>query len=409
MPTIARNLVLRILGAVLLGSVTAVFVLGTSPATAAPLYPVPDPDPFYATPANIAAKPPGAVLETRHMPPSMLFPGATVTLVKFRSTNSRGGPIAATTTVLTPQVRAPDGPLLSYQHIINSLGTKCAVSHLLYTTDPDLLAQVREALALNAALARGWSVALPDHLGPTSAYGAARLGGQITLDGIRAARAAGLGLDHSRVAMAGYSGGGMATAWAAALAPSYAPELDIVGAAAGGVPANLVRMIEGLGNDPHPAFGLVMAAGIGLEREYPDRFPISDSMNARGLEIRNMIANQCTNEILTIGAGGSLSAFARSMAMTQDPTARAVVEENSLELFNGIPNMPIFEWHSPIDPLIPVDSIVRTNRRYCAAGVPVQAELTFSPEHLSAAVLGVPSVVMWLEGRFRGDPAPSNC
>nr|WP_245547540.1 lipase family protein [Nocardia brevicatena] len=384
-------------------------MLGTSPATAAPLYPVPDPDPFYATPANIAAKPPGAVLETRHMPPSMLFPGATVTLVKFRSTNSRGGPIAATTTVLTPQVRAPDGPLLSYQHIINSLGTKCAVSHLLYTTDPDLLAQVREALALNAALARGWSVALPDHLGPTSAYGAARLGGQITLDGIRAARAAGLGLDHSRVAMAGYSGGGMATAWAAALAPSYAPELDIVGAAAGGVPANLVRMIEGLGNDPHPAFGLVMAAGIGLEREYPDRFPISDSMNARGLEIRNMIANQCTNEILTIGAGGSLSAFARSMAMTQDPTARAVVEENSLELFNGIPNMPIFEWHSPIDPLIPVDSIVRTNRRYCAAGVPVQAELTFSPEHLSAAVLGVPSVVMWLEGRFRGDPAPSNC
>ncbi len=35
--------------------------------------------------------------------------------------------------------------------------------------------------------------------------------------------------------MAGYSGGGMATAFAAALAPSYAPELDIVGAAAGGV------------------------------------------------------------------------------------------------------------------------------------------------------------------------------
>jgi hypothetical protein len=29
------------------------------------------------------------------------------------------------------------------------------------------------------------------------------------------------------MAMAGYSGGGMATAWAAALAPDYAPELDI--------------------------------------------------------------------------------------------------------------------------------------------------------------------------------------
>lgn len=113
-------------------------------------------------------------------------------------------------------------------------------------------------------------MALPDHLGPTFAYGAARLGGQITLGGTRAALAAGRGLDHSRVAMAGYPGGGMATAWADALAPSYAPELDIAGAAAGGIP---VRMLEGSSTNPPPVFSVVMVAGIGLEREYPGRFP----------------------------------------------------------------------------------------------------------------------------------------
>lgn len=398
---------MRALGAVLPGLVAVVSVIGASPAVAVPIYPAPDPDPFYAAPADLGGKPPGEVLETRVMPALPIFPGTTVTLVKFRSSDSNGHPIAATSTVLTPQWRAPDGPLLSYQHIINGLGSQCAVSRVLYTADPTL--QVREAAALNAVLARGWSVALPDHLGPTFAYGAARLGGQITLDGIRAARAADLGLHNSRVAMAGYSGGGMATAWAAALAPRYAPELDIAGAATGGVPMNLVRMIEAVNTGPHPAFGLVMAAGIGLEREYPDRFPISESMNPRGLLTRNTVANGCTNEILAAGAGRSVAELASNMSLVSDADARAVLEENSLELFDGVPDMPVFEWHSASDPLIPVDSIDRTNQRYCAAGVPVQADLTVSPEHLSAAVLGVPAVLMWLEGRFRDDPAPSNC
>lgn len=79
----------------------------------------------------------------------------------------------------------------------------------MYTDDPKLA--IREAPGLNVAIAKGWSVAIPDHLGPSSAYGAAKLGGQITLDGIRAAqRFDALGLGASPVGMAGYSGRGMA-------------------------------------------------------------------------------------------------------------------------------------------------------------------------------------------------------
>ncbi|MFE9326288.1 lipase family protein [Nocardia sp. NPDC052278] len=383
-------------------------VLGGTEAQAAPTYPDPDPDPFYAAPPDLANKKPGDVLATRQLPPILIFPDTTVTLIEFRSTNSTGRPIAATTTVLTPRSHQPDGPVLSYQHIINGLGAKCAVSHVLYTSDPNL--QVREAILLNALLLSGWSIALPDHLGPTFAYGAARLGGQITLDGIRAVRRVPeLAAARSRITMAGYSGGGMATAFAAAMAPKYAPELEIAGAATGGVPMNLVKMLEAVDFNPHPAFGLLMAAAIGLEREYPDRFPISNYLNKRGVAARNAIANGCTNEILTTGAGHSVRDYASSTTMIGDRNARAVVEENSLELFDGIPKIPIFEWHSPSDPLIPTDSILNVDRRYCAAGVPLQAELTFAPEHLSAAILGIPSALSWLAARFRGEPAPSNC
>nr|WP_256671587.1 lipase family protein [Nocardia cyriacigeorgica] len=375
---------------------------------AAPLYPAPDPDPFYAEPPGLADKQPGDVLAVRQMPPLAIFPDATVTVVRFRSTNSTGKPIAATTTVLTPRAHRKDGPLLSMQHIINALGAQCSVSRVLYTTDPDLM--VREAPAWNMLLQRGWSVALPDHLGPQFAYGAAKLGGLVTLDGIRAVKQVReLEVEHSPVSMVGYSGGGMATAWAAALQPSYAPELKIAGAAMGGVPMNLVKMLEGLGLGSHPVFGLALAAGLGLEREYPNRFPLSEQLNARGLAARAAIANSCTNGILTTGAGHGALDFAKTTSMIDDPRARGVVEENSLELYDGAPTMPVFEWHSPIDGLVPVDSIVNTNRRWCASGTKVQAETVAVPDHLTAAVLGLPAALVWIDARFRGEPAPSNC
>lgn len=399
------KLLLRVLGVLSAGLALA----GMAPAAHAdPIYPAPDPDPFYAQPADIADHNPGDVLAVRPMPPLLMFPETAVTMVKFRSTGSEGGPIAAITTVLTPREHQPGGPLLSYQHIINGLGAQCAVSRVLYTNDPNL--QVKEAVALNVALRRGWSVALPDHLGPNFAYGAAKLGGQITLDGVRAAkRVPELGVADSRVAMAGYSGGGMATAWAAALAPTYAPELEFAGAATGGVPMNLEKMVSQLGWQPHPAFGLAMAAAIGLEREYPDRLPISAQMNGAGLVARNAMANGCTNEIMAIGAGHSAREFAASTSLLDDPSALSVLRENSLELFDGVPNMPIFEWHSASDPLIPVDAIVNTDNRYCAAGVRLDEAVNPSPEHLSAAVLGLPSALEWIDARMRGVPAPTTC
>ncbi|MDV8009448.1 lipase family protein [Rhodococcus sp. IEGM 1318] len=71
---------------------------------------------------------------------------------------------------------------------------------------------------------QGWTVAIPDHLGPSSPYGAAKLGGQFTFDDIRAARRFdALGLGASPVGMAGYSGGAMATAMAATITPTHPP------------------------------------------------------------------------------------------------------------------------------------------------------------------------------------------
>jgi len=394
----------------MLGVVFALVAALILPASSAatPAFAAPDPDPFFSAPADVAAHAPGDVLKVRQMPWNLYFPTSTVWQVLFRTTDSEGNPIAANTTYVLPPNHRPDDPLVSYQHIINSLGNKCKIASELYATD--LTTQIREAPALNIALARGWAVSLPDHLGPRMAYGAAKLGGQITLDGIRAVqRIPEFLVTHSKVGLAGYSGGGMATAWAAALAPSYAPELNIVGSAEGGVPMNLAKMAQVLGPNPHPAFGLAAAAAIGLEREYPDRIHVSDQLNGTGRWLQQWMVNGCTNELMFWGFEHSAGQLTDNQNFMDNPEGWKVLDENSIELYPGVPKAPIFEWHSPTDVLIPVDSIDATLHRYCASGARVASMLTPSPDHLSAAVLGLVPALDWMEARFRGDPAPSDC
>ncbi|NKS56337.1 lipase [Rhodococcus hoagii] len=384
-------------------------VLGAIPANATPVvYPAAIADNFYSPPGDLAALEPGEVIAVRPVPAPAGFIETDAVQLQFRSTDSTGRPITAVTTVLSPRSAQPGRPLLSFQHIVNALGLQCAPSQALYTADPNLT--IREAPALNFALQKGWSVAIPDHLGPTSAYGAARLGGQITLDGIRAAQKhTPLGLADSPVGMAGYSGGGMATAMAAAIAPTYAPDVRLAGSAYGGAPLNIGKMAKALGQDPHPVFGLAMAAALGLEREYPAQMPVTSQLNANGLELRDRIANACTNDIIAAGAGKSIAEVSTSAELLDTAPVQAVLNDNSVEKVQSVPNAPIYEWHAETDALIPVDSITSTMRRYCDAGVPVQSEAVWSPDHLSAAVVGLPGAIDFLESRFAGAPLRSNC
>ncbi|GAB93466.1 putative lipase [Gordonia rhizosphera NBRC 16068] len=407
-----RSVLSRVVLAVLtaMSMITGVVVGGGTASADTVALPTPLPDRFYDAPRNIAAFKAGDILAVRGRANPAGFFDIRTYQVKFRSTDSQGRPIAAVTTLLVPDRKKLNGPLLSFQHVINANGLECAPSQALWTQDPNIV--IREAPALNVVLRQGWTVAIPDHLGPRSAYGAAKLGGQITLDGIRAVQHfAPARVAKSPVGLTGYSGGGMATAWAAALAPTYAPELRIVGAAYGGVPMNLVKMAEGLGYDrPHPAFGLAFAAAIGLSREYPARIPMLEHLSPLGWQLYRGMRNACTFDILRLGAGHDAEQVTTGgIGIFDDESARKVVEENSLSLYPGIPRAPIFEWHSPTDTLIPVSSIDRTIGRYCRAGVRVQRQLTPSPDHMSAAVIGAPQALQYLSDRFNGLPVPSNC
>lgn len=370
----------------------------TAPASAGPpvMMPAALPDDFYAAPADLASRSPGDVLKVRGMPvPLGFLPTIEVHQIQYVSTDSLGRAIAAVATVFSPPWRAPNAPVVVFGHTVNALGLECAPSQALWKLDPNLAI----APALNGPLGLGMTVIVPDHLGPRSAYGAARLGGQITLDSIRAAaRHEPLQVAASPVSMVGYSGGGMAVAWAAVLASTYAPELPIVKAAVGGVPTNLQEMAWGLGTSAHPAFGLAMAAAIGLEREYGDRLPISSQMTPEGLALAAQMQNGCTDQILALGAGRSVGPLARDLSLWDSGETQAVLRENSLEFEPATPHIPIYAWHGADDPLISRDALARTLGRWKASGVQV-ADVAVPGDHLAAVMLGLPGAVDFLLAR----------
>lgn len=197
--------------------------------------PTPLGDPFYTPPPDFESQPPGTILTTRPSGTGLTFFPLNSTELLIRSTDAKGRPVPVVATLLVPT--APwtgpgPRPLLSFNAAIDSLGHKCAPSYELKS------ALEGKLWAAQIPLSKGYAVIVPDHQGPRQAYGAGRMAGHAVLDAIRAVVHTpdfGLPPDTPTV-VTGYSGGAIATGWAAQLAPDYAPEVNLVGAAFGACP-----------------------------------------------------------------------------------------------------------------------------------------------------------------------------
>ncbi len=393
-----------------LTALTAVAALAASPfamtpgAEAAGLTP-PDQDPFYGAPADLASHPNGAVLRSR----SVTVTGLGTLLpvrswqVLFKSTDSHGQPVADATTIIVPAVPYLGGgarPLLSYQTAEDSLGTVCAPS---YT----LRAGTEKELSLMApALLRGWAVVVTDYEGPRSQYGAGAQAGHAVLDGITAAlafRSAGLAAS-TPIGLMGYSGGGLATAWAAELQGSYAPGLRVVGVAEGGAPADLKAAFDVI--DGSVFAGLGFGAIVGISRAYPE-MDIDSVLNDGGRQLVRDVASACAAELAARYAFQRLDSFTTVPDAVDLPQFAAVLA--ATRLGQRTPVAPIFNYHSISDELIPIATDDALVAKYCSEGVPVLQYRDPLSGHIVLAVTGAPLAIGYLADRFAGKPAPSNC
>lgn len=396
--------------AVLVVCVALAAVLAAVPrAGAQSLAEGPLPAPFYHTdPERLAGARNGEVINSRSV--SMVtFAGYPVTEIAYRSTDTRDVPVLATASVIRPAHARPDGPVLSYHHYLNALGQNCAPTETL--VNPTLETVQDNAMAfLRLKLREGWTVIIPDHLGPKVAYPGGQLSGRIALDGMRAVRDdPRFDARNSRFGALGYSGGGIASAWVANLHDDYAPDVNLVGVAQGGIPTDMTTMARMIGNAPHPAFGLAFAAAVGMAREYPDEVRLEERLTPTGWDLYHSMRGRCTAMLLTLGAFRSVPMVLEGGDLMAEEGLLRAFAENSVALSPDVPRVPVFMWHSRTDPLVPYWDAEATAKRYCREGTPIVWEPGLAPEHLLGAVEKLPAALDWLQQRFDGVPAPRAC
>ena len=233
-------------------------------------------DPFYVPPDGFEHARPGTVLRSRDV--ELAFMGlirqkVTATQLLYRTTDMDGLPDVTVTTVFVPTERdtTKPCPIVSYQCAIDAVAGRCFPSYALRRGAKAIgaLAQF-EFLLVSAALSEGWAVSVPDHEGTEGIWGAPREPGYHILDGLRAA------LNFERLDLSpeapiglwGYSGGGLATAWAAEMYADYAPELNIVGAVLGSPVADLGSTYRRLNGSIYSGLPAMVVAA--LAHVYPD-------------------------------------------------------------------------------------------------------------------------------------------
>jgi hypothetical protein len=385
---------------------------GLAQAAGAPA--LPTSDPFYSYPAGaLTAARPGQVLRSR--PATLVFEGhalpVTTTQLLYRTVGARGQPTATVTTVIHP-VGSLLRRIVSWQMFYDALGSECDPSYTLQGGNPSYGDANEEEALFAPYLASGDTVVVSDYEGEDLEWGAGREAGWDTLDGIRAAEAfLGDPAATTPVAMVGYSGGAIATEWAAELAPSYAPELDLVGAAAGGVPVDYAHNLAYINGSPSWS-GVIPAIMVGLSRAYD--IDLAPYLSARGEEIVSQVQGGCINSFTGAYPGLTLASLVQPQyadLLAQPVFARVV--DSLIMSTGGTPRQPLLlavgDADGTGDGVMVAADVEALAHTYCDRGVDVDFAQFDGLDHTEAAVPFEAAAEPWVAARLAGLPVPSDC
>ncbi|MFI1915585.1 lipase family protein [Nocardia sp. NPDC020380] len=367
----------------------------------------PSRDPFYRAPAGFARHAPGTILRTRPVEIALLGivpQQVTAWQLLYRSTDLHGSPEVAVTTVLLPSGARPDPqrPLLAFQTAMDAVTDRCAPSYALRlgALSPGSITQLEWMLVANA-LRRGWAVTIADHEGPHGNFGAAREPGYRTLDGVRAAqRFAPLGLrPDTKVAVWGYSGGGMASSWAVEMAPRYAPELNIVGAVLGAPVGDPRQVFLSLNGGLFAGFPAIVIAA--LQRVYPALAEVvRKDFTPEGRRVLERAEGLGPIAVLPLLVGRRMDTYLHRPLVEILPELEDMFDD--LRLGNSAPACPVLVVQPVHDQVIDASGIDGQVARYRERGAAVWYVRDRLSEHFSLLPLATPMSLDWLADRLAG-------
>ncbi|MBP2471696.1 pimeloyl-ACP methyl ester carboxylesterase [Crossiella equi] len=359
---------------------------------------------FYDPPRPLPQGAPGDVVRSRVADNPPTRGKAKAWHLMYLSTGATGQRNTLTGTLLVPTgVDPAKAPVVGFAPGTHGPAFRCVPSGMVEA------GALYEQPAVDDLLRRGYAVAMTDYEGyqeqPRTTYIVGRAMGHAVLDVVRAAlrfREAGLSAT-AKVAFRGYSQGGGAAMWAGELQPDYAPELNLVGVAAGGVPADLIQVALPL--DGKRGYGLLAYALMGLDQAYPD-LRLDDYLNDRGrADFARMRREACTLELLTDYQGLRLGDHTTTSPVLTPPWL-ARVRENKLGTKKI--GVPVFQYHGDNDDLVYPPQARELYRDYCQAGMNISWR-SFPTDHITLVYTGNEAAHAFLADRFAGKPAQSTC
>ncbi|HEX4190509.1 MAG TPA: lipase family protein [Marmoricola sp.] len=406
---------------------TLVAVVGLQPVAAGPAGATSPGFGTYTGSTPLADIAPGTVLKTRTAPYNLhgLKLPLTVTQILYRTTDGRGRPTVNVTSVIKTPVKHTTSKVIAYGSFYDSLNPQDGPSYgVSGGTSPGSVVVDVEAGLVIPFLLQGYSVVVADTQGATADFADGPEYGRTTLDSIRAVlRTSKSGIrKDARFGLFGYSGGAIATGWAAALAPSYAPDVSkrLVGGSEGGIlvdPDHNLHYISG----SRVWAGVIVMALIGASRGAG--ISLLPYLNSYGLSVFAKVKNASIANVLGKYPGLTWKQIAKPQYATPEQIPLFVKTVNRLNLGQApAPQIPMFMGQGGNGNLEGTTAKIGTGdgvmvagdvrslaRRYCSLGTKVLFRRYDATSHFTTVPLWLPEAVSWLEARFGKAKPRTDC
>jgi hypothetical protein len=374
---------------------------------------LPSADPFYSYSGSLSAISPGTVLKSRSVPLDEMGLTAPVKAMQvlYRTTGELGQPTVTVATIVAPLVSPGATKLVSYQMAYDGMAAQCDPSYAIQGGTPTESTNSAELQLILGLVATGDTVVTADYEGEQLDFGAGQESGAGTLDAIRATEASLKLPTATPVALVGYSGGSIATDFAAELAPSYAPQLNIVGAAMGGIPVDYAHNLAYI-NGSATWGGAIPAVLVGLARAF--NINLNDYLSAYGQNVVNSVKDECLAS--SLGQYPNLTYQKMFKPQYQDAFNIPVF----VNVFNrlimgdsGTPREPLFMGVGNADGtgddvMVAADDQALAHT-YCERGLSVQFNEYKGDDHESAALAFLPAALPFIAERLNGVAVTNGC
>lgn len=363
-------------------------------------------DAFYDTPADVPSEP-GVLI--RQEPFTNKIPrDATAWRILYTTTRDEGMPALASAIVVAPRdPGAEPNAVVAWAHGTTGVARTCA---------PSLLPEPLESGAffnLDSVLEQKWVLVATDYTGlgteGVHPYIIGQGEARSVLDSIRAARQLDeLNLSDQTVVW-GHSQGGGAALWTGQLAPTYAPDTNVIAVAALAPAADPVRFAEtveeGLGGSIFSSFLLT-----GYDGAYSD-VSLGDYVTTGAESVVRGLADRCLGEPAFLVS--VLSSITTSMSVfSQDLGDGPLGTHLAENVPTGPFDMPLLIAQGLDDQIILAGPQAEYATGVCQSGANLDYRTYEGKDHVALVTADsalTSDLIAWTQQRFAGEPATPNC